>query len=222
MASQQERASTHATGNDVIPLAAILLAAGASTRMGAVKALLPIDGSPAVSHLAQQFLTICAECVVVTGYHHAAVEATIADIPHVRAARNPAPELGQLSSLQTGLRALQGQTEGWFLFAPVDCFGMDRRVLVPLANSLASAPPQMRLCIPRHLDRRGHPVAVRWSMAAEFLALPPQESARSLIHQWKPHTLYVEIADGGFLFDADHPEDYRRFLTERIEGEARA
>ena len=199
----------------MINISAILLAAGASTRMGSVKALLPVRGKPAVCHLAGEFLRVCSRCIVVTGYHHQRVEEALAAdaCADVEVVRNPEPERGQLSSLQCGIRVLSEDPEGWFLYAPVDCLGIDFQVLSAIQEALLDAPREVVLCIPRHEDRRGHPVAVMNSRAKEFLALPATDSARAVIHRLRAQTRFVDIQQGGFLQDVDNPKDYERFLA---------
>lgn len=196
-----------------MPLTAILLAAGASTRMGAVKALLPLRGQPAVRAVAAELLKICEQCIVVTGYHHDLVAAALGGLPGVNIARNPQPEQGQLSSLQTGIRALPAPPPDWFLFTPVDAMGIGDQVLLPLRAAIEAAAQETILCIPQYGDRRGHPVAARYSLAEEFLALPATESARSVTRRLRNQTAFVAIADDQFLLDVDRPEDYAALLA---------
>ena len=92
-------------------LAAIILAAGDSTRMGRPKALLPDpDGRPFVARLVRTFAAAgLHDIVVVTGSLHAAIaDAVAADQPPVAPTlvNNPQPALGQVSSLWMGLDAV--------------------------------------------------------------------------------------------------------------------
>jgi CTP:molybdopterin cytidylyltransferase MocA len=192
-------------------VAAILLAAGASQRMGAVKALLALeDGAPAVCRLASLYEQCCAACVVVTGYHAERVEAALAACGHGIAVRNPAPEQGQLSSLQCGLRAVAtlAPQAKWVLFAPVDCFDVNEGVLEALLGAMAGAGPQTLLCIPEADGKHGHPVAVRRDLAEEFLELPLTETARTVVHRHRERTCFVPVPDRGLLADYDTPEEF--------------
>lgn len=192
-------------------VAAILLAAGASQRMGAVKALLPLrDDVPAVCHLAALYERCCGACVVVTGYHAERVEAALAEGGCGFAVRNPAPEQGQLSSLQCGLRALKTIAPGsaWFLFAPVDCFDVNEALLEVLLQAVEHAAPDTMLCIPEAGGRHGHPVAARRELAQEFLDLPTSETARTVVHRYRDRTRFVQFAGGEVLADYDTPEEF--------------
>ncbi|MCC7341918.1 MAG: nucleotidyltransferase family protein [Bryobacterales bacterium] len=192
---------------------AILLAAGASLRMGAVKALLPLEeGLPAVCALARLYESQGGECLVVTGHHAEAVEAALERFGSGRVVRNPEPERGQLSSLQCGLRALEAVSPKpeWFLFAPVDCFDVKADVLAELHRARRSAAPEILFCIPEYCGKHGHPVAARWAMAEELLALPPVDSARTVVRRYRDRTLYVPMRDAGVLLDYDTPEAFAR------------
>ena len=185
--------------------------------MGSVKALLPVQGRPAVHHLATRFLTVCQQCVVVTGHHSDEVEAAVSGVSGVRVARNPRPQRGQLSSLQSGIGALRPGEPEWFLFAPVDCMGIDDELLRLMRDAMSVAPAETLLLIPQFRERRGHPVAARIELASRFLALKASESARTLTHLLRDQTRFVPAANERFLLDIDQPEDYSRFLATRAE-----
>src|SRR3954468_1894280 len=98
-------------------IAALILAAGESTRMGTPKALLPdADGRTFVARIVRAFASAgITDIVIVTGSQHDAIEAAVAaDRPPVtpRFVRNPDPARGQLSSLWTGLDAIAADAEG--------------------------------------------------------------------------------------------------------------
>ena len=84
--------------------AAILLAGGASTRMGQPKALLLIGGQTFLGRLIAIYARHCHPVIVVLGYQADAIRA--ATPGEAEWVRNEHPERGQFSSLQTGLRAL--------------------------------------------------------------------------------------------------------------------
>ena len=200
-----------AAGSERDHCPAILLAAGASQRMGAVKALLPLEsGVPAVCHLARLYESQGGECVVVTGYHAEAVEAAVAGCGSGRAVRNPEPERGQLSSLQCGLRALAARSPRpeWLLVAPVDCFDVTAEALAALREARRHAAPETLFCIPEYRGKHGHPVAARWAMAEAFLALAPSESARTVVRSYRDRSVYVPMAEAGTLLDYDTPEAF--------------
>lgn len=93
-----------------IVIAAIVLAAGASERMEAAKLALPYGESTLLGSVVEAALASHVDqTVVVTGFHAAVIEPLL---PHaVLVVRNPSPQRGNLSSLQTGVQAV-GEAEG--------------------------------------------------------------------------------------------------------------
>ena len=89
-------------------VAAVVLAAGMATRMGALKQVLPVGGQPMVRRVVGTCLEAgLAPVWVVTGYGAAAVEAALAGLPAaVRCVHNSDYRAGQAVSLKTGVRAV--------------------------------------------------------------------------------------------------------------------
>jgi molybdenum cofactor cytidylyltransferase len=196
---------------DPAPIAAVLLAAGASSRMGTPKALLRFEGRTFLERLGAVFAARCTPVVAVVGDHADVIAEALGQSGGVALVRNPDPTRGQLSSLQCGLRALPPGLGG-VCFHPVDAPALRAETVARLIDALHSAPSATELVIPRHQGRRGHPVLLRASLIGDFLALPPEESARRLIHERVARTLYVGVDDAGVLGDIDTPEEYRRFV----------
>jgi molybdenum cofactor cytidylyltransferase len=188
-------------------IAGVILAAGASKRMGSPKALLSYQGETFLTRLARVLGSVCEPVVVVLGHNPDAIR------PHVpRGARvvvNPDPDRGQLSSLQTALAALPPDIDG-FAFVPVDCPAVAEATVARLAGTFASRDRGSLFVIPRKDGRRGHPVLADRRLIVEFLALPPAAEAREIVHAHVAETEYVEVDDDGIFADIDTPEAYRR------------
>lgn len=188
----------------------IILAAGASSRMGRPKALLPWAGESFVDRLIGVFTAATDRPpVVVLGYHADAIRSAAQ-----RAclfAVNPDPDRGMLSSLQCGVAALPADTDA-FLFSPVDYPSFAPSTVTALIDALAGDPDAM-FAIPRHEGKRGHPIACCASLAKEFLALPPTAQARDVVHAHVGQTIYIDTLDAGIHHDVDRPEDYERLLA---------
>lgn len=189
---------------------AVVLAAGASSRMGRPKALLDFDGTPCVGLV----LGACREggaasVVVVTSPGGGEVRAHCAGTIE---AINDHPERGMLSSLQEGLRKLPAGA-GAFLIFPVDFPIVPAAEVRRLIEAFAGRAPGERIFIPSYDRRRGHPVLVEAPLAAEFLALTPESSARAVMAGHAGEIVHVETPDERVLMDMDTPEDYRRCLA---------
>jgi molybdenum cofactor cytidylyltransferase len=192
-------------------IAGIILAAGASSRMGTPKALLDYRGETFVGRLARVLGETCSPVIVVLGYHAEAIRPQVRATAHdiLKVIVNPDPSRGQLSSLQTGLAELPAEADG-FAFIPVDSPAVEADTVAKLARAFERRGPSTLFVIPRQAGRRGHPVFAARSIAAELLALLPTAEARDVVHEHVDRTEYVDVDDAGILTDVDDPEAYRR------------
>ena len=187
----------------------IILAAGASSRMGSPKALLDYRGERFVERLVRVLSEVCDPVIVALGYHADAIRPVIEGRATI--VTNPAPERGQLSSLQTALSALPADAEG-FLFTPVDSPAVEPATVERLAAEFRGRDFRTLLVIPRFEGRHGHPVFATRAIADELLALSVTGQAREVIHRHLGETVYVDVDDPGILIDVDDPEVYRLLM----------
>lgn len=188
-----------------VRLGAVVLAAGASTRMGRPKGALRWGGRTLVEIAIEQARAARAEPrVIVLGAHALPTPAG------ERAVQHDAWSEGPLSSLQAGLRALDslGPLDG-LLVLTVDRPRVRAETLFALREAFERAPGQVWQ--PRHDGRRGHPLI--WpAVAIERLRqLAPTDSRRVLLTG--PDALaraFLEVADPGVLDNVDRPEDLVR------------
>lgn len=192
-------------------ISGIILAAGASERMGTPKALLDLHGETFLGRLIRILSMHCSDVTVVLGNHVEQIRRHVSD--HVRIAINPDPSRGQLSSLQTALALLPTHAKG-FAFLPVDCPAVAETTVASLAYAFEQREAATKFVIPRMNGKRGHPVVAVRSMADEFLELTPTDEARCVVHRHVPRTYYVDVNDPGIFADIDTPEAYRRLIEE--------
>ncbi len=203
-------------------LAAIILAAGDSTRMGRPKALLPDpDGRPFVARLVRTFAAAgLHDIIVVTGRRDAEIaDAINADRPPIapKLVNNPQPDLGQVSSLWMGLDAAEklaspkppsgegGGIEGALVTLvdiPLVLPSTVRRVIDAWT---LNRPPIVR---PAVGDRHGHPVLFDRSVFDALRHAPLTEGARAVVHANADRIVNVPVDDQGCLLDIDTPADY--------------
>ena len=198
-----------APATEVNALAGIVLAAGASRRMGSPKALLEFQGETFLDRLIGGLNDVCTETIVVLGYHADLIRGRLA-----RSARfvvNPDPDRGQLTSLQCGLAAISGVAAG-VLFSPLDFPAVRPETIELLAGAFVHRDAVAELVIPRFHGRRGHPVLAAAALIPEFLALPETAAARDVVRRHDAGIRYVEVDDAGVVTDIDTQEDYRRLL----------
>jgi molybdenum cofactor cytidylyltransferase len=194
-------------------IAGIILAAGASSRMGSPKALLDYRGETFVGRLVRVLGANAQPVVVVLGFHADVIRAQIPAAANVVV--NPDPSRGQLSSLQTGLAALPAEADG-FAFIPVDSPAVEEDTVAKLVRVFEQRKPSTLFVIPRQSGKRGHPVLAARSIASEFLALPPTAEAREVVHAHVDRTEYVDVDDSGIFSDVDTPEAYQRLKEHTV------
>jgi molybdenum cofactor cytidylyltransferase len=184
----------------------IILAAGASTRMGRPKALLEFNGRTALA-LVLDAVRELDEPVVVLGHEAETLR------PHVtrgRAVTNADWARGQTSSLKAGLRAAPGSEA--YLMHPVDTPLIRVEDVRALVASRQGDPRAGRVWIPSHRMRRGHPVLFDAPVAEELLRLDDASPARGILEA--AGIVHVETESPYVLMDMDTPDDYARLLSE--------
>ncbi|HET6467414.1 MAG TPA: molybdopterin-binding/glycosyltransferase family 2 protein [Geminicoccaceae bacterium] len=186
-------------------IAAIVLAAGQSRRMGPRnKLLIEIDGKPMVRRAVEAALAArVQDVIVVTGHQRAEVAALLGGMP-VRFVHNPDYEHGLSTSLKAGLDALPPDTD-----AALVCLGDMPRVTGRLIAKLVAAynPVEGRaIVVPTHHGKRGNPVLWDRSLFREMREVAGDVGARHLIGLHDDLVLEVEAGDDATLVDVDTPE----------------
>jgi len=165
------------TGTEAV--AAVLLAAGASTRFGSPKMLAPVGGEPLLRRVARAFVEAgFAEVAVVLAPGAGAVAATLEGLG-VLPVTNPRPAEGMLSSVRAGLSALGGRF-GRVAVTPADLPGLTAPVLERLLAALPAV-PAAALAVPTAGGRRGHPLVLPAALVPRLLAWGPERRLSDLL-----------------------------------------
>lgn len=197
--------------------AGVILAAGESSRMGRDKALLPWPpqagrsplqaGQTLLSTAIDALENFCDLVIVVTGKNESALRSVV----YARGAflmRNPAPERGQFSSLQTGLQEVLNQGRDAAMITLVDRPPPQTSTLEKLMNSFANRGHGTWAIIPEYQGKHGHPIVIGREMIEAFLKAPPTGSARDVEHVNQARIAYVAIDDPQVTMNIDTPQDY--------------
>ena len=187
-------------------VAAIVLAAGLSSRMGRPKMVLPWAGKTVIETVISTISGLqLAPIIVVTGGSRQEVEQRLAGFS-VQCVFNPLFENGEmLNSIQTGMKALAQDLEA-VLVALGDQPQMEKSTLAALLEqaSLTSEP----MILPSYQMRRGHPWLIRRSLWPAILALHPPETMRDFFCTYASQIAYVRVETSSVLMDLDTPQDY--------------
>jgi molybdenum cofactor cytidylyltransferase len=197
-------------------LHAILLAAGASTRMGQPKAGLRVSpAGPTFAAAAVETLRASGVTgvTVVAGAHPEAVTAAVAGLQDVRVVVHGGWAAGQLSSLRAGLAAADAPELDAVLVTLVDCPLVRPATVRRLIETWQRAgAPIVRPAIG---ERHGHPVIFDRVTFDDLRTAPLEVGAKAVIARWSHAIVNVPVDDTGVLADVDTPADYEAFVRER-------
>jgi molybdenum cofactor cytidylyltransferase len=190
-------------------IAAVVLAAGQSRRMGANKLVLTLEGKPVVRHVLDAIGRSRIETAfVVLGHEAEQVRAALAQAD-ARFVVNRDFDGGLSTSLKAGLAALPPDVDGAMIFLG-DMPDIDPALIDRMIE--AFDPGRMQaIVVPKRAGRRGHPVL--WGKG--FFPLLQQETqgdagAKHLIGQYADWVAEIEAEDDGVLVDLDTPEAFLR------------
>lgn len=194
---------------------AIVLAAGASSRMGHAKAALTLGqtGETLVARVIRTLLNGGAPgVVVVAGAHVDAVRIAMPQDRRARMIEHAGWQQGQLSSLLAGLDAIDDPQLEAALVTLVDVpLVAPSTVAAVIAEWRRSRAPIVR---PANGDRHGHPVMFDRSVFQDLREADPNVGAKAVFAKHRLRIVNVEVNDPGAFEDVDTPDDYER-LTRR-------
>ncbi len=189
--------------------AAIVLAAGASTRMGRNKLLLDIEGRPMVRRAVEHLLEGGVDAVfVITGSFRDDVVAALRGVP-VRFVESPDPTGPTSASLHAGLSALPAEVD---------------RAVVMLADMPHITAPMIRtlldratsglepLVVSRYGDVLAPPLLFRRALFAELLAWHGEGCGKAVVRRHADEAAYVDWPETA-LADVDTPADYAAAIS---------
>ncbi len=204
-------------------LAAVILAAGESRRMGTPKALLPLPASAAATEGITTFVEHLRSIAqhpriglrrVVLGAHAEEIRSR-AQLAPADVVVNAAWATGQLSSIQAAIRSLPGGsaplttggTDGIMLFL-VDQPLITSGLVATLVETFYTS--QRRIVIPTYNGKRGHPVIFASSLYDELLAAPEEQGARAVVWRHAKDVLEVPTDEEGVVLNLNDPETMKR------------
>jgi molybdenum cofactor cytidylyltransferase len=203
-------------------IAAVILAAGMSRRMGRPKALLPLGGLPMIVRVVAPIISLGSvdPIVVVTGHQSEQVVGAM-DGCEVEFVHNPDYEAGgMLSSVKTGCRAVADRCDAFFLVLgdqPLireQTYQMLRRDmgLWPMPSNSHGPEARVTMTQPVYRGRHGHPILVSSDCISEILFLPDDATLKTFTQRIESRE--IEVNDPAVLSDIDTPLDYDRALLE--------
>lgn len=189
--------------------AGLVLAAGASSRMGRDKALLPWRDGTFLS-AAIRALQAATELVIVVAGANAPNLEPIADANAAFLVVNPDPQQGQFSSLLVGLQDVLNRGRDGAIVTLVDRPPAEVETIQQLKATFLSSGEQTWAVVPEYQGKHGHPIVIGREMVEVFLRAPVHSSAREIEHANQVHILYVPVNDPLVTANVDTPEDFEK------------
>jgi molybdenum cofactor cytidylyltransferase len=180
----------------------VVLAAGASSRMGSPKALLEVDGA--------NFVTRIATTARAAGTIGVAVVVGPPDGDKIKAKLpvgaapvwNHDPSRGMLSSVQAAVQTLPPRALG-ILVWPVDQPLVTQETVRRILDA-----PIGKIVVPRHGGKGGHPVRIPSKYFGALAALPPEAGLHGLLDAHRADVVYLDVDDPAVVQDIDTPADH--------------
>lgn len=184
-------------------VAAVVTAAGYSSRMGSHKALLDWHGKPLLQHQLDA-LAGFGEVIAVLGHEAERIAAVLRLGPNQRVVFNPHYPEGRASSLRTGFEAISTSPEAVLVVGVDQPFAPET-----LERLLDEMGPGVAIALPVSAGRRGHPGLFAGSLLDELRAVTEEgEGMRAVVRR---HPVREVLVADSFL-DLNRPEDYARAL----------
>lgn len=199
-------------------IAAIILAAGESRRMGKQKLLLPYAGKPVIEHIVDEVTASkVAQTIVVTGHDTAAIHSILREKPVVLV-ENARYKEGMLSSVRCGLNAVPRRFRA-FMVVLGDQPGIRAEIVDFLIDGFQKS--DRGIVVPLYNDDTGHPIIISMKYRDEVLTKFDDSGLRGLIYGRPDEVLRLPVPFESVLRDMDTPEDYARELAALSDHELR-
>jgi molybdenum cofactor cytidylyltransferase len=196
-------------------IAAVVLAAGSSQRMGKHKLLIQLGGKTVIERAVDNVLnSIADEVIVVTGFNASQVRKVLAqggresalESGRLKLIHNPFYQKGQSTSLLAGLREAGEHVEA-VLFSLGDQPFVTPETINKLIRIYRTRAPKPLVVYPEFQGHRGNPVLFSMEMRARLRQIKGDEGGRSLLEYAKQRAFAVQTDCRGVIFDLDKPED---------------
>ena len=213
-------------------VAALLLAAGESTRMGELKALLPWHGRPLIEHQVSALASAgVSRTIVVLGHRSERLKSLLKDRSGIQCVYNPDYRQGKTTSIKAGLHTLKAPpippaTRGQ---GEAGCVLREEAILILNVDQPRSADTIHRvmelhrqanssertclITIPTYRGKGGHPVILSTSLMVELMDISEDTlGLKAVVGRHGEETQRVEIGSPEILLDLNTPQDYQKAL----------
>jgi len=190
-------------------VSSIILAAGLSSRMGELKALLDIGGKKAILRLVDENIKAgISDIVVVLGYREKDISNCLRN-RNVKCVVNEDYLFGMYSSIQKGVSEISRDAKG-FMIMPVDIPLIKASTIREIADFFMEK--DCDIVIPYFNDITGHPPVLSVKCAFKILSSQPENGLRDIMMSDEWSKCRFDTVDEGTLYEMDNKEQYRQLL----------
>ncbi len=183
-------------------ISTIILAAGASTRLGKPKQLVVCQDKSLIRHICDVALQSKVESVyVVLGSQISLIEKNISDLP-IKIIENPHWQTGISSSIRAGIKKLPDSTDAALILL-CDQPKVNTSLLNTIIDTYISTKKQIIAC--KYGDTIGVPALFDKSLFPELLKLEGDYGAKKVIANHESDRMIIDFPEG--IYDIDSPID---------------
>lgn len=191
-------------------IAATIISAGASSRMGFPKALLEYHGVTFLQSILDATAAVGVHRRIVVLGHQADKILAKHDLRDVVVLRTERFDAGPIGSIRTAIREVEPHPEDGILVWPVD---MPHVAIATVEALLAGFRSSGRaIVIPAYKGKHGHPVIFGREVFQELLQAPDSEGARAVVHADPARVFEVPVDDSAVVEDLNTPGEYQNLM----------
>lgn len=190
--------------------AAIILAAGYSSRMHRFKPLLPLGNTTVIETAIDGFIKAGIVDITVVIGHNAEALKSVLDRKRIKWVYNERFDEGMYTSILTGLKALNSSVDGFFLL-PADIPLVKKTTLSKLHERFNSSGKD--IIYPVFTGKRGHPPLISTKFIPHILEYDGTGGLKILLKAHSDRSIEVEVDDEAILLDMNHYEDYLKLCN---------
>lgn len=194
-------------------IAALIPAAGYSSRIGFFKPLLPVGSSLVIERSIDTFRQAGIEDIhVVIGYRANLLIPVLTSLG-VKTIMNPDYDQGMYTSVQAGVRSLESEVEAFFLL-PADYAFVSAETVRSMLRAYQGS--SFEVIYPVYRENRGHPPLISAKLRDRILACEPEGGLKELLEREAHNSAEIQVDDEGILIDLDSEEDYQRAIQGKL------
>jgi len=191
-------------------ISGILLAAGASRRMGKPKLLLPWKQATIIEDVVDGYLkSTLSELIVVVGDSKKSIKKVLQSKP-VRVVENPLYRQGMGTSIRRGVEAASRKAEGYLIGLGDQPF-ISADIIDQLITYFVKEHPGIAVCT--YKGKGGHPVIFARKFRRDLRNIRGDIGGRTIINEHPNEVMYIEVGSKSITLDIDTPENYQKLTN---------